>query len=317
MNDSKYVITQQVIAGREIPQIEIQLEEFSRIKKAKDCLLNAIAVEEKIGYVIENYRELELELMREALDDMLFRRYEWNEGIDKLHRVSRRIVNLLSTTRGYIDHIEHHLSQVFGNPSTQLENLRTEKSKMYDSSLAYRTMEALRNFVQHRQLPIGKVTGGARWIALEKAEYRMHTVSPKLLMRDLDDEKFKRKVFDELVVLNKKEIELKPFIEEYLESLLTLHKFTREMLTQVTTDAAAMIGEAIQRFRSADSSDATYVDVVHLHFDRMHWIAQEGVPLINDWAERLARLEKRIRPDMRFTEQFATSVGKGREPTVK
>jgi hypothetical protein len=52
-----------------------------------------------------------------------------------------------------LDQAEHDLSSRFGSSSDQLARFRSARKTAYDTSRAYRVVEALRNLVQHREMP--------------------------------------------------------------------------------------------------------------------------------------------------------------------
>jgi hypothetical protein len=51
------------------------------------------------------------------------------------------------------DHAEHDLSSRFGDDSEQLREFRKARKQAYDGSQSYRLVEALRNLMQHREMP--------------------------------------------------------------------------------------------------------------------------------------------------------------------
>lgn len=59
-------------------------------------------------------------------------------------------VGWLLIWRLVLDHAAHDLSSRFGKPSEQLSRFRAATHKAYDTSQAYRLVEALRNLVQHQ-----------------------------------------------------------------------------------------------------------------------------------------------------------------------
>src|SRR3546814_9673570 len=65
---------------------------------------------------------------------------------------SRRLSSLLQSCRSYLDHTPHHLnkleSHAFADPFKKLTNTA------YDGHFGCRFMEALRNYAQHRGLPL-------------------------------------------------------------------------------------------------------------------------------------------------------------------
>ena len=62
-------------------------------------------------------------------------------------------VGWLLIWRLVLDQGEHDLSSRFGKDSDQLARFREAKHTAYDASRAYRVVEALRNLVQHREMP--------------------------------------------------------------------------------------------------------------------------------------------------------------------
>ena len=62
-------------------------------------------------------------------------------------------VGWLLIWRLIVDQAEHDLSSRFGDNSSQLASFRLARKNAYDSSSAYRVVEALRNLIQHREMP--------------------------------------------------------------------------------------------------------------------------------------------------------------------
>ena len=63
------------------------------------------------------------------------------------------LVGWLLIWRLTLDQAAHDLSERFGRESVQLASFRAATRAAYDSSQAYRIVEALRNIVQHREMP--------------------------------------------------------------------------------------------------------------------------------------------------------------------
>lgn len=72
-------------------------------------------------------------------------------------------------------------------------------SPEYDARLGYRVMEALRNYVQHRGLPLHSITVGGGWIDTEEGRRRKEKTTLYLNVDTLaEDKDFKKDVLDEL-----------------------------------------------------------------------------------------------------------------------
>ncbi|HVN16643.1 MAG TPA: hypothetical protein VMT73_12940, partial [Anaerolineales bacterium] len=97
----KYIITT-IVAGSP-GFIEIDEAEYERIKSAIVNLFELLFFEEKLDLVTENFQEYEAELLLIASRDMVFHDSDYFSMSDERDIVSRRIVNLLSACRMYLD----------------------------------------------------------------------------------------------------------------------------------------------------------------------------------------------------------------------
>ena len=111
-------------------------------------------IEEKFNIVLENYAEFERMLLNVSLDRMLFSGHDWSAAMNELHAINRTLVNLLSTCRVYIDQVPQNLGAIFKGDSSPVEVLRKQMATEYDGHLGYRVLEAMRNYSQHRALPL-------------------------------------------------------------------------------------------------------------------------------------------------------------------
>ena len=101
--------------------------------------------EEKFELVINNFLELEDNVHRGILENMVLRgrRIEWFN--EQRNTLNRRLYNLLSGCRSYIDYVKQYSNAILGN----FDFLSEAFSSHYDNHFSYRLMEALRNFVTH------------------------------------------------------------------------------------------------------------------------------------------------------------------------
>jgi hypothetical protein len=226
--EMKYVLAKVTAGSRGF--VEISKEEYSQVKSAKANLLEALFIEEKFNIVIDNYLELETDLLACAARYMIrpYGDYTWSRNERNL--VNRRFANLLTACRSYLDQTPHHLHNIFGKQLDAVAEFKRHTSSQYDKYLGYRVMEALRNHVQHRAFPVyitwdtGLVeskSGGNFWFSLKL----------RVLIADLEEnKKFKKSVLDELKKKYSDEFDVKPFIRDYIESLGHIHEEIRERL---------------------------------------------------------------------------------------
>lgn len=95
--------------------------------------------------------------------------------------------------------------------------------------MSYRVLEALRNYSQHRGLPIQVFGFRGEWIDHGKhTAKRLQSAVPQIVPEKLRrDPKFKRSVSAELISLKKAEIPLLPWVKEYLGSLSAINSYAR------------------------------------------------------------------------------------------
>jgi hypothetical protein len=193
--------------------------------------------EEKFNILIENFLEYEQELFRATLNKMYFptNTIEWTIGVEDIYSINRRFVNLLTTTKLYLDQAAHDLNSTFLGASECFTKLTRIE---YDNVLGYRVLEALRNYVQHRGLPVHHMDWNV--IQSEKSSKRnmMHSVSIYMnLVKLQEDGKFKKSVLDELVELEeekglkiKQRVNIGKFLRTYISSLSNIQNNMREFM---------------------------------------------------------------------------------------
>src|SRR5947209_1827838 len=96
-----YTLTLMVLA--QVGEIKISKAEYDALGEAVDGLLNIVDVEEKFAALVDNYFEFEQDLLSEALGALVFFGYERRSMEEARTRISRRIINLLTSTRLYFD----------------------------------------------------------------------------------------------------------------------------------------------------------------------------------------------------------------------
>lgn len=288
----RYGITKLVL-GR-CPFITISENDYITIKSAKDSLLEALYLEQKLDLVIEDYLEYEMTLLSYSASKMLFHNFNYMRFHNETNNINRRIVNLLSACRLYLDHCIHHLKNIYGNTSNKIDLVRNQKRNEYDSNLSFRVMEALRNYVQHRGFPIQKVKYNASRIDNKDDHQFLYSVTPYLKIKELEeDKKFKKTVLKELKKLGD-EIDIKPLTREYITSIGNVHKKVREVINNDVQLWDKIIHECIQKFQ--DGSDAEE-SILGLGIVRQEeeGIYSESVPIFTEFIELRQELEQKNR----------------------
>lgn len=211
--------------------IVIRMDRYERLIKAKHYLVSILQVEEKINFLIENYSELEKDLLNVSFNKMISPVYstDWTLAIGDIHLINRRIINFLTTSKLYLDQISHDIKNL--SEDSELQNIIEKlKSNEYDNELGYRVVEALRNYVQHRGLPVQLLSFDMSKVG----ELSRHIINPYLKVSELrKDGKFKATVLNELEEVNEK-VNLKLYIRQYISSITKIHSAIRGLLSEST-----------------------------------------------------------------------------------
>jgi len=222
--------------------IELSESEYDSVVTAMHRVYLARDIEEKLDILLENFMEYERDLLSLALQYSLFPMLDDHRVAIERQLVNRRITNLLSSARMYADQMRHSISQLASGGS--VPDAAALFSAEYDNHLEYRIAEALRNFSQHRALPVHFMGWPSSWDEMDTDNRRLRfSVVPELSLDELEIEgEFKATVLDELRRTGKKQFPLTPILRSYVESLARVHKQIREAIAgQVESDHEVIV----------------------------------------------------------------------------
>jgi hypothetical protein len=147
--------------------------------------------------------------------------------------VNRRLANFLTMARLYLDQTDNEIRTIYGEQSETVARIGAERKNQYDRRLGYRAMEAIRNSLQHRSLPITSFTYPYDWEGRASSKRLCHRVTASITFEYLrDDARFKPAVLKELEAGGDEKRDVTPFVREYVEGLSSVH----ERLRQLTSD---------------------------------------------------------------------------------
>jgi hypothetical protein len=263
-----YGITRTVFEEHRV--LEITSARYSQISEAMRSILESLAIEEKFNLVLENFEEFEAELLRGALDRSLFAVDDWSQQMSELHRIGRRLANLLATCRLYVDQVPHNLSNLFGPEAEATQNFATWKSREYDARLGYRVLEAMRNYMQHRGLPVHAISHRAERREVANGSLLEHTLTPQIEPAQYrEDGKFKAAVLTELERLGP-QLALTPFVRQYIAGLGAVHKDLRALLSPEIARWDGIVEQVGAEFNAAGAEDLTGLAVVRQEEDGVY-----------------------------------------------
>lgn len=274
--------------------IEVKESEFLQIREARKDLFELLFLEEKIDLVTENYYEYENELLSIASRMAIFRDDDYFSASQQRNIISRRIINLLTACRMYLDQSMHHIKNIYGENSEVLLKIEEEKSRQYDNVLGFRVMEALRNYVQHRGSPIQSIRLSYKKIRSEEQFKLSHTVIPLVKISALeDDKKFKKTILKELrSIQNTDELDVRSLIREYVEAIGKIHEKIREVVRTDMEKWESVFNSATERFQNEFGSSVSLSGLV-IVAENEDGAWKEKYIIFKDFIERRKSLERK------------------------
>ena len=121
----------------------ISQDEFGAIRAAKQDVLFATVAEETFVVLTQNFHDFEVELLQAAQRRIASGLGDYAESMDLRLDVDRRLINILTASRLYLDQTSYVLSELFGSDSGEQRQLLQFRSKVYDQRFGYGVMEGI------------------------------------------------------------------------------------------------------------------------------------------------------------------------------
>ena len=283
-----------------MPEVEISAQDFSGLKAARVVLSNAFAIEEKYEIVISNFLDLEKQLLDVAATNAVRDTNTYAEFFETRSVLNIRLVNLLTATRLYLDQLPQHIGECDLEDAGASALVKSRCSEEYDKHFEFRFMEALRNYVQHRGIPVHFVSQGARWTSVEAdglMEFSVHIAAQRSHLEE--DEKFKKSVLNEI----SKDVDLIATARRYLESISGINEFVRELLSEPATSARTAIESAHHRYSQVCSESLIGLSALEMEGSQVI----SSVSLLLEWDDVRIQLQKRNRQLVNLSKRYVTS----------
>lgn len=279
-----YHLTRRTLDSRgSVPLTE---HEFSEIVEATEHLAFILGSEERLDMVVKNYMEFEHDLLQTTLATALSSIPAWSGFKELIQQFDRRLANLLSTCRLYLDHLRHSVSK---HDVSSRELVKRLTAEQYDQRLGYRAMEAMRNHVQHRGLATHSVSLEGRRVDTPGGSRSIEIVTLFLDIPTLQADEFKETVLKELAATGDK-VPLKPLVRSYVSGVLQVQIGVRKHYAPRTARSIECVEDMIRRYRE-QVEDRT-IGLAAVAVDDSGAQA-EAVDVSSGPAERIRHLERR------------------------
>ncbi|WP_265546317.1 hypothetical protein [Roseomonas mucosa] len=230
-------------------------QEKKSLEKASEILNHVVSIEEKFNLLFENYVEVEGELADAAMRHMFKPSPDHHTFQEDRLKINRRLVNLLTAHRLYTEQLPQHAKIISENNIDVVENIKSRLRIAYDTEKYYRLFDALRNHVQHYDLPLEASLYPTKWVGEEEskaiehnATYFIDTIALKR------NQKFKSSILKEFEG-GERYIEIKPVIRKYMQEILLVHAEVQKTLEHFVANSIVEISNKIAEFARLDNSD--------------------------------------------------------------
>jgi hypothetical protein len=261
------------------PEIEISSSEFEQIRNARSILSNALAIEEKYELLLSNYLELEKELLNISCEFMVKGDLSYTNFFDIQLTFNRRIVNLLTSTKLYIDQIKQHIKLCLTDKNSA-DKILALFSTEYNSHFEYRFMEALRNYVQHKGLAIHNIRFGSEELSTGDTQEDEYKITVSALKSKINsDAVFKKSVSNEMP----DKVDLIYSTRVYVESISKIHYQIRQQITNICESSRTYLSTYIDKYAELNNHKTVGLEAVCLEQQNHFNQTIEQVNMMLDW----------------------------------
>ncbi|MDI1314885.1 hypothetical protein [Prosthecobacter sp.] len=265
-------------------KVELSEDEFLTIKASKHKLESLFKMVEDYRIVVESYRTVEASQFEAAFSHILYSRAGYNDESETRVLLSSRIVAYLSCARYFIDSTDKTISSILSKEDVL--KFKAFRSEIYDSVKEYRFIEALRNYSQHREVPIDSIhfhSGYENKNDRSKSDI-VNVLSIGTHKASLAaDPKFKKMALDGMPEI----INLVQAIRCHMEGLWGIHDYLNKCTDSIAQSSRFVIESAISRFEKEIKADSLGLYA----FAQLSEVeVKDKVPMLLDWddARKLA-----------------------------
>ena len=293
----KYLVT--ILTTGNNPELVIDKSKFEQLKQAKDYLSEILSFEEKYELLLSNYMELEKECLLISAQKMVYEDNEYMNFFDIKLLFNQRVVNLLTTSRLYIDQLSQHIK------ACNLDiDIKSFFSYEYDNNFEYRFMEALRNYVQHRGLAVHFTSIGTNWTSLDddgEMQFKTRVYTKKA---EVDkDSAFKKSVAKEMP----DKVDIIYASRSYIESISKVHSNIRKILTDVAIHSRQIIEEIIHEYEKINNGKSNGLSVIYSVNNGKYDEILDKFYITLEWDNIRIKLERKNQSLVNLRKRFVSS----------
>ena len=234
--------------------VPISTSKADQLIQAHTSLSSLLDIEEVWDCLVNNYFDLELDVITVALGRMI----SLGQDFSSYHKTrlghARRLSNLLSSARSYLDHTPQHLRKIAISDYDLSADFVCKTREVYDGNFDYRLMEALRNHAQHGGLPLHGTSFQGRRVAGELGSSLSFKSSASIDIVELrKSAKFKASILAELEGVTEA-IDVISAVRGYMENLSKIHESLKAASDDMILKWSDVITDAVGYYETKTDS---------------------------------------------------------------
>jgi len=203
--------------------------------------------------------------------------------------INQRILNILTSIKSYEEHIKYKVSKLWGDSREHIKKYEEIDSSLYDKFFSYRFLKRLRNYVQHRDLPVKCVSYPIMSVGFEPRQIAF-TVAPimfKHYLLEFDSWSTVKKDIEE----QDDKIDVNLIMEEAFRVFTSLHAKFRDYLSETLEQAHLIITEL---YESKEGRSRNVLYLVKGLSDKAiehQWVQYDNIEIIKELIGRCPKTE--------------------------
>lgn len=262
-----FSLCENFLSGQEF---EIDADQYATLSQALTTVVSAKEIEDLFQVFAQSFLRFEKDLLDMAFQYTYIYIFDLNNEAffsNIRHRFNVNIITILTAYRSYDDHCDRILKSSINLTKTKEFNCKT-RSKTFDTHLSYRICDQLRNYAQHRALPMGgfSIGGKTNFVHDTVGSFRKSdagfNVSPWLNALDFkSSSQCKAALRKELEHLGYEKIDLKWLIRSFVCAMYERHAALRAFLKPQIITAGEKIAAGYDLASAAKNSEAKYLEL--------------------------------------------------------
>ncbi len=235
-----------VCAG--LPPQRLEAKDATPFLDARRDLESWCYVEQLFDYVTQNQLELERDTARVSHARMMGIETDHH---DEMHLLMRRLCNLLSSVRMYMDQAPHLIDEISVSGRFTVDDFHRVRREVYDGSVGFQLMDALRNVAQHVDFPADILNVHGQREYSQEVPKAVHVTSLVLTGDSLREarKKVKKRVVDSVIKHFGERIDLMLGCREGYSGLSRIHTYMRRGLHKKLSASLVLLDRTQESFR--------------------------------------------------------------------